>query len=584
MAIKQVNPQGKTPVPSNGEGQAILSLQSRLAITAKRAREHRFDGLYSLLWRQEWLSKALDAVLDNSGSETPGVDGKRGGSLQDPSKRAKFLENLSLELRQRRYRPSPVLRKYVPKSGGGQRPIGIPTIKDRVVQTVLKMVLEPIFEADFLPNSNGFRPGRSTLECILPLYRYGNSKARYDWVIEGDIKGCFDNIDHRILMDAIQQRIADRRVLRLVLAFLKAPVVEHGVRTKMGRGTPQGGVLSPLLANIYLNRFDQYWFEKWGKLSAYERRQWRKHGKASCELLRYADDFILAVKGSKNQAISIVNEIREFFEDQLKLELTAEKTRVVSLKEGFEFLGFQIQRHRLGHFSCVRICPTSRNVASIKLKLLRMLGRGAYADDPALKIKSLNLVLRGWANYYANVNSQQQFRAIDHSAELSLAAWLRNKRRISVRESFRQMKRGKQIALAGQYTSKELFCLSSLKSQRTSLNYRACWKYRSIPNPYLEEWSTSIDDGDNSLIDAREIHPTSDALYDETYRANRLLAFERDGWRCTGCGERVGLEAHHIRRVPRVVLDPARVHAVKNLKTLCTRCHKRLRRRRKSSV
>ena len=318
-------------------------------------------------------------------------------------------------------------------------------------------------------------------------------------------------------------------------------------------------------------------------MSKDKRWYWRKHGKANCELLRYADDFVLVAKGSRSQVVSIVDDIKKFFRGQLKLELTAKKTRVVSMEEGFEFLGFQIQRRRLGHYSCVRIRPTSKNVASLKRKLQGMLDQRTFADDPALKVKSLNLVLRGWANYYASVNSQQQFKAIDRIAELSLAAWLRRKRRISVRESFRQMKRGKRIVLTGQYTSEELFRLSSLKSQRTPMNYRACWKYRSIPNPYLGEGSTCIND-DVPLVDAREVHSNSNALYDETYQINRLLAFERDGWRCTECGERVGLVAHHIKKVPRIVLDPARVHAVKNLKTLCTKCHNKRLKRRKSSV
>jgi len=166
----------------------------------------------------------------------------------------RFITELQRELKrrgQRKYKPSPVLRTYIPKASGDVRPIGIPTLEDRVVQAALKMILEPIFEADFLPNSNGFRLERSTLECVLPTYRYGDRASGYDWVIEGDIKGCFDNINHKILMKTIRQRVADRRVPRLLRSFLKTPVLERGHLVKTVKGTPQGGVLSPLLANIY---------------------------------------------------------------------------------------------------------------------------------------------------------------------------------------------------------------------------------------------------------------------------------------------------------------------------------------------
>ena len=409
MAVQQ--PSWRRLVAPSGAGQAILSLQSGLATTATMRRRKRFRRLYPLLWRREWLEQALKAVLDNKGSETPGIDGKRGSILRDPAMQARFIAELQQELKRcgrKKYKPSPVLRTYIPKASGDVRPIGIPTLRDRIVQAALKMILEPIFEADLLPNSNGFRLERSTLECILPSYRYGDRMKGYNWVIEGDIKGCFDNINHRVLMKTIRQRIADRRILRLIRSLLKAPVLERERLARTVKGTPQGGVLSPLLANIYLNRLDQFWLENWGKQTADQRRRKRKQGEASCVLFRYADDFIFLAKGKRDGVKRIKRSITTYFKEYLRLELSKEKTRIVPLEEGFKFLGFQIKRERLGHISSVRIRPTQHNVVRLKTKLQIMLGKRAWADQPVMKILALNRVLRGWANYYRYVNAYQQ--------------------------------------------------------------------------------------------------------------------------------------------------------------------------------
>jgi len=577
MAVQQNNRQ-RLSVPQ-GTGQAVLALQSGLAKKAVLRKGWKFDNLYPLLWRREWLEQALDAVLDNSGSETPGVDSMRGSKLREESARAQFVEDLQKELRQG-YCSSPVLRKYIPKANGGERPIGIPTIKDRVVQMTLKMILEPVFEADFVNNSNGFRPGRSTLECVLPMYQYGDRERRYEWVIEGDIKGCFDNIDHGILMKTIRRRITDKRILWLIWRFLKASVVERGVYTKVKKGTPQGGVLSPLLANIYLNKFDQYWYRNWGKQTVIQRRQERKQGKASCVLFRYADDFILSVKGTREGANSIMRSIKDYFGQYLKLELGMEKTRVVHIEKGFQFLGFQISRERLRHFGCVRIRSTQRNVARLVVKLQRMLSRYATADDPVMKIEALNRVLRGWANYYRVVNAQQQFSYGDFIAMQWFFMWYQRKYQCSMQECMRAvLRKGERIIYDRGDSEVELFRMSSLQSMHTPMQHHVVWKYRHIENPYLMgSHVTSIDEEEQPFIDAREIHPIAKE-YDEIYQINRLKAFERDGWRCVKCSGRVGLVAHHIKSVPKGKFDPMLVHRVENLQTLCTDCHNKVPKR-----
>jgi len=578
--VKSVPSATKGPMPVR-VGNAALALQCGLATAATRSPHKRFHRLYRLLGERGWLETATEAVLDNTGSETPGVDGMRGSLLRDSPRRAKFIEELRNELHGN-YRPSPVLRKYIPKASGGQRSIGIPTIRDRIVQMALKMILEPIFESDFRENSNGFRLGRSTLECVLPLYRYGNKKIGYDWVIEGDIKGCFDNINHEILMKMVQRRIAGKKILRLLWRFLKAHVVEHGKRTKVEKGTPQGGVLSPLLANIYLHRFDQYWFRNWGRSTANQRQRRLRKGLANCVLFRYADDFILMVKGTRDGAESIVRDAKQYFSKHLKLELSEEKTRVVALEEGFEFFGFRIQRVRMGHFSCVRMWPTHRNVVRLVTKLDQMLGKQADADDPAIKITELNRVLRGWANYYKAVNAQRQFLFGDYVADRLYQSWYIRKKHKTVKQTLVETKQNGRIVHTREKVRVELFKMSSLQSMNTPMNFHRIFRYRHIKNPYLTgNHVTCIEEDLQPIDDVRDIHPIAHQ-YDETYLINRVKAFERDGWHCTtkGCGERVGLVAHHIEPIPvGKSFDPEWVHRVENLRTLCTQCHREVPRK-----
>jgi len=575
----QFSEQSLNPVVRKDEGRAVLNIQSGLAIAATRRKDKQFHNLYSLLWRRGWPNIALKAVLDNSGSKTSGVDGMCGADLHEPSTRAIFVEGLRTELKQRTYRPSPVLRTYIPKANGGERPIGIPTVKDRVVQMVLKMVLEPIFEADFLPNSNGFRPERSTLECVLPMYQYGNRHTNYQWVIEGDIEGCFDNIDHRILMEAIQKRIADRGVLWLIRRFLKAPVIDDGTKRQVTKGTPQGGVLSPLLANIYLNEFDQFWYKSWGRLTAKQRRRQRLSGEASCVLFRYADDFSLSVKGSKEEAIIIMDSMRCFFKEKLSLNLPVEKTRVVPLEGGFDFLGFHVQRAQLDHGKCVRIRPTQKSLSRLRAKLQSMLRPSAGYDDPHMKIAALNRVLRGWANYYKAVNAYQQFWTGDFLAERLFRQWYRKKYGMSVREYLSKVRKGSRVVLWRGGAKAELYRMSSNKSPHTSLKSKLVWKYRSIRNPYIASdvsVTNATETNENPIIDISDILPIPEPYNDETYLSNRLLAFDRDGWKCTRCGSQENLQAHHIEPVPKGTFDPKVVHRVKNLQTLCGTCHRSL--------
>jgi len=565
--------------------QAVLAIQSRLALHANYVKAHRFHNLYDLLCRREWLEEALSAVLSNKGSITAGVDGETIKSLLDDTgeKRAKFLDDLQRELKTRNYHPFPVLRKWIPKrKKGEQRPIGIPTLKDRVVQMLLKMVLEPIFECDFLNVSNGFRLGRSTLECVLPLYAYGNMRFNYNYVIEGDIEGCFDNIDHETLMKSIQKRIGDRKVLRLIWRFLKAPVKELKILSKTKKGTPQGGILSPLLANIYLNEFDHYWLEHWGSFTGNQRVRRLKHGQANCVLFRYADDFILSAKGTREGVESIMKDITHYFAEQLKLNLSTDKTRIVSIDEGFKFLGFQISREQLSGYKCVRMRPTQENVIRLKIKLQSMLGKEAAEDDPQMKVASISQVFKGWSGYFYRVNSYKQFLALDYFARQLFLQWFCRKHKVGVRQALATVTINNQIAVRRAGKVKPLYRMSDRPSQHTAKKYWELWKYRRIGNPYLlgnaeTDAETEPEDPMAEADAIQDIHPIHKA-YGEIYLKNRIIAFRRDGWRCRDCGKKSKhLEAHHVISVPRKgKYDPKIVHRVDNLRTMCANCHRNL--------
>jgi group II intron reverse transcriptase/maturase len=400
---------------------------------------------------------------------------------------------------------------------------------------------------------------------------------RYDYVIEGDIEGCFDNIDHETLMKSVQKRIGDRKVLRLIWRFLKAPVKEYKL-TKTKKGTPQGGILSPLLANIYLNEFDHYWLEQWGSFNDYQRYRRLKLGQANCVLFRYADDFILSAKGTREGVERIMKDCTRFFDDQLKLNLSTDKTRIVSIDEGFKFLGFQISRERLSGHKCVRMRPTQENVIRLKVKLQEMLGKDSDQDDPQVKIAEINHVLIGWSGYFFRVNSYKQFLALDYFARQLFLQWYCRSRKVGIREALATVTIDGKIAFNREGKLKPLYRMSERPSQHTAEDSEAIWKFRHIGNPYLlgnavTNTATEPDDPLKEAEAVRNIHPIDEA-YGEYYLNNRAKAMKRDGYRCQQCDSKEQLATHHIKSVPRkgrfnVVI----VHGVDNLQTLCMNCH-----------
>jgi len=347
-----------------------------------------------------------------------------------------FLDDLRAQLRGGEFRPQPVRERKIPKPGGSGkvRRLGIPTLADRVVQAALKLVLEPIFEADFSPCSYGFRPERRAHDAIAEIFHYGT--AGYRWVLDADIEACFDSIDHTALMDRVRRRVGDKRVLRLVKAFLKAGLLtELGEFEDTNTGTPQGGILSPLLANIALSVLDEHVMRPWepgGGMSTGMRRTRRRwKNLPNVRLIRYADDFVVLVHGSRSDVEELREEIAQVLAP-MGLRLSPAKTQVVHMSEGFDFLGFHIQwRRKKGtNKSYVYTFISDRPFRSVKAKIRALTPRTSQQDLKDTLIR-INQIVRGWTNYFKHAIASRTFDHLRQFIWWRIVRWQRTRRRWS---------------------------------------------------------------------------------------------------------------------------------------------------------
>ena len=406
----------------------VLAMQTKLHQWATADPDRCFDDLFNLVYDPAFLVVAWARVRGNKGARTAGVDGIAPRSVVFGVEA--LLGGLRDDLKARRFTPRRVREKTIPKASGKIRSLGIPTAADRVVQAALKLVMEPIFEADFKPCSYGFRPKRRAQDAIAEIHYLGSPSRNYHWVFEADITACFDEIDHTALMERVRRRIGDKRVLGLVKAFLKAGVLtEDGSRRATITGTPQGGILSPLLANIALSVLDEHFTQKWEALGpSWTRAKRRRAGEPTMRLVRYADDFVVMVHGTRDDAEALWDEVGQVLAP-MGLRLSEEKTRVCHIDEGFDFLGWRIQRRawrsRTGK-KAVYTYPSKKSLASIKAKV-RWLTRRARHRTLADLLRRLNPVLRGWCNYFRHGVSKRTFGYVDHFAFWRVVGWLRKR-------------------------------------------------------------------------------------------------------------------------------------------------------------
>src|SRR6266849_8601916 len=542
-------------------------MQKKLSQKATKEPEHQFEDLYGLLCNEVWLREAAHKVLQNKGSGTAGIDGMtKSNFLGDPDG---YIRSLQEALKAKTFEPAPVKRVYIPKPNSEKkRPLGIPILLDRIVQEALRMILEPIWESDFSLHSYGFRPNRGTYDAVAYIggRLTGTSGQTYQWVIEGDIASYFDTIPHRRLIKAVKKRVADRNIRNLILKFLRAGVMHQGTLKETLTGTPQGGIVSPLLANIYLHALDKYIETTYLSLTEGQRARRRKRGKGNYLYVRYADDFVVLCNGTKAEAHATKEERRGIL-NNMGLTLSEEKTKITHITEGFKFLGYWIERSigETGQMVPKVFIPDSA-MKRLQHKVREITAPRTNGESVTAKIMALNSLTRGWCQYYRCASSPSQvFHKLDVELFEDMAHWLGRKYKSNMSRIMRRFRKGDTL---GSKTI-TLIMPNKYKAQKRLV--------KTWHNPYIEKEEV----GKEKERIKRESLFTYDNLW--TGKENRQGGTDLreevillKGTTCYVCGTQLHpseVEVDHV--IPRARFkDTTEADRMKHLQPICTSCHR----------
>jgi RNA-directed DNA polymerase len=555
--------------------------QATLAKTAQEHPEHRFTNLYSLMHWDYWIDCAARAVLAHAGSATSGVDWQTRTQFEE--RYEEQIASLVLSLKQKTYMPQPVRRVYIPKKNSKMRPLGIPTLRDRIVQEALRAILDPIYETDFRPDSYGFRKGRCTMDAIAVIMPLFTMRTKHYYVIEGDISSYFDTVHHRKLMSLLKRRITDKDILDLIWKFLKAGVMEGGLFATTPAGVPQGGVISPLLANAYLHEFDKWVEAKWDTTAdPNTKRRRRNAGLGNFRMVRYADDWVIVTNAGIAQVREAKRAIKTFLETELHLELSEEKTHITHVNDGFDFLGFHIQRVSTQRHWAVHLRPTAAGKKRLKDKIKTLTARNWAWMDEVTRLTTLNSIVKGWAEYYRHTSLLTDIEEVTRYTWHRYLLWLRKKHKGSRKHQLvlsrqRTIHNRKRWTATIQEGNERLQVCQWLPTRKEYRRSRYHQKGRNgFPHPYLPEGEQTTEPVEFLTgIKGPAEHLFTDTIGVASERASRAEPLDmaerilrvklRDGFQCTRCGGTADLVVHHKRGT--------KSHQLEDLTTLCRTCH-----------
>jgi group II intron reverse transcriptase/maturase len=518
----------------------------------------RIRNLMDLMHNPTWLREAAERTLTRSTGKASGVDQMTVGQFRE--KLDANIEELRLELKHGTYQPKPVRRVLIPKANGKMRALGIPCLRDKIVQEAIRMALEPIFEVEFHDDSYGFRPNRNTHNAIFRCRQLMQNK--FTWVIEGDVKACYDEISHKAILKVVREKVMDNKFLDLIQCFLKAGVSVKGVVQPTEKGVPQGGVISPLLANAVLNKLDWFLHEKGAHGKRDEQRNWTKR-KVNIRFVRYADDWcVFITRGSKHYAEALRKEIEVFLRSECGLELSTEKTHITHVRDGFPFLGLQLECS-IGQSGIIvpKIKVGQKGIQNFKKNIDDAIRNVAHHVSIAARIYQATLVVNGWGEYYRIAHNYSKVaRDLDNYVHLSMLKAICRKMDIHTAKCYRE------YHYQGTFHYKREEFLGKLSDKSLKMDYRK-------PEPYAPGGS-NLHENDKEL--EIEVHNRGELKRHGNWDL-KIAQLERDQHRCRVCGKDVQGKTSHLDHIKPVKSFPSFEAANNdgNLQTLCLACHRR---------